>query len=178
MKEFVLTKTCFYYDYVYEIDNSILEKECLTAFEKGKLVSSDESSTLNEDLHIPKSKELKKLVSSIQNKFKKYYNVKLNLHSFWSQVHEKNCSSTLHNHFLPLDPDNSPIYSAAYYVKVPKDAGKIIFDYSVNSYNHTKRTWVQPEPHVLLIFPSYLNHFVTRNKSEEKRIVISFNFTI
>ena len=63
MKEFVLTKTCFYYDYVYEIDNSILEKECLTAFEKGKLVSTDESSTLNEDLHIPKSKELKKLVS-------------------------------------------------------------------------------------------------------------------
>ena len=26
------------------------------------------------------------------------------------------------------------------------------------------------------MFPSYLDHFVTRNNSEEKRISISFNF--
>ena len=28
------------------------------------------------------------------------------------------------------------------------------------------------------MFPSYLDHFVTRNNSEEKRISISFNFAV
>lgn len=81
-------------------------------------------------------------------------------------------------------------FSAVYYVKVPKNSGRIIFKKSsadgdmfpimykncnqVNSSTYT----IIPNECDLLIFRSNLQHMVEKNRSDEDRVSISMNFTI
>lgn len=80
--------------------------------------------------------------------------------------------------------------SGVYYVKSnPKNAGRIMF-MNPNAYhcnedvieNFTPVTSAKyfqwPEEHKLLIFPSYMAHYVEPNQDDEDRISISFNTTL
>jgi len=79
-------------------------------------------------------------------------------------------STTLHNH-------DKAYVSAVVYLKIPEGSGKIVFIPRINQYdNGAYATDIQPEEGVYYIFPGYLDHCVTRNMSEEKRISLSFNF--
>lgn len=89
---------------------------------------------------------------------------------YWGHIHEKNMSTTLHNHY-------DSYVSAVLYVKIPKGSGSIVFRPRINQYdNSAYASKFQPEEGVYYMFPGYLDHFVTRNMSEERRISISFNF--
>ena len=98
----------------------------------------------------------------------------------WAIINEKDAWNQKHHH------SNSDL-SAAYYVSAPKNCGDIVFydprpapvhnhpiAKSPNKLNATVNS-ITPEPGMLVLFPSYLEHSVNPNKSEEKRIVISFN---
>jgi hypothetical protein len=81
-------------------------------------------------------------------------------------------------------------FSCAYMLEVPEDSGKFAFvntdlDFyaSIGFYkifNITpNRVFVPPlEEGDLVIFPSYIDHYVTKNKTQNVRSTISMNFTL
>ena len=103
--------------------------------------------------------------------------------NMWAIINEKNAFNQKHHH------GNSDL-SAAYYVSAKENCGDIIFydprpapifkhpiakkpnllNASVNS--------IKPEEGLLVLFPSYLEHSVNPNKSDSKRVVISFNLSL
>ena len=103
--------------------------------------------------------------------------------SMWAIINNKDAFNEKHHH------GNSAL-SAAYYVKADKNAGNIIFfdprqanvfyhPYSkeVNNINAQVQS-VTPKAGTLVLFPSYLEHKVNPNLSDEERIVISFNVSL
>ncbi len=103
--------------------------------------------------------------------------------SMWSIINKKNNFNIEHTH-----PNN--YLSAAYYVKAPENCGRfsianphmISRDKIPKKANRTELNRNVAQIKVLegdlLIFPSYLPHYVEPNKSDEDRIVISFNIDI
>ena len=103
--------------------------------------------------------------------------------AMWAIINKKNSYNIKHNH-------PNCFLSAAYYVKAPKNSGSIQFyepnEVKVMRYpeieKHTKYSAgivnIEPNEGDLLIFPSYIYHSVQQNKSDEDRIVISFNIEI
>ena len=111
----------------------------------------------------------------------KNQNVKIT--SMWSIINKKGDFNITHTH-------PNCFLSAAYYVKASKNCGK----FQVEGLNQAKK-YSYPEVKNknelntnifslnieegdLLIFPGYLPHKVSENKSDEDRIVISFNVDI
>jgi len=84
------------------------------------------------------------------------------------------------------------IVSGVYYVASKENSGNIVFknpasnivyhceaDF-VNSYNEVNSSsWCfSPKPGLLLLFPSWLEHYVHPNLNDEDRISISFNVVV
>ena len=103
--------------------------------------------------------------------------------SMWSIINNKDAFNEKHHH------GNSAL-SAAYYVKAEQNAGDIVFfdprqanvfhhpiSNKVNNINAQVQS-VTPKPGTLVLFPSYLEHKVNTNLSNEDRIVISFNVSL
>tara|TARA_B100001063_G_C16613120_1_gene476769 strand:+ start:33 stop:620 length:588 start_codon:yes stop_codon:yes gene_type:complete len=101
----------------------------------------------------------------------------------WAIINERDAWNQKHHH------SNSDL-SAAYYVSAHDNCGDIVFydprpapvhNHPIsklpNELNATRRE-IRPEPGMLVLFPSYLEHSVRPNLSDEKRIVISFNLTL
>lgn len=174
----ILHQIFFIHGEIKSINNNILTKHCLKSFNQNKISSTDITDSKNEDILISKNKEFDKIINEISSQFKNKFNQDLILTNFWSQVHSKNESTNLHDHVDCFDLKNSPVYSGVYYVKVPKNSGKIVFQYNINKYNQYNRWWYEPQESDFLLFPSTLDHFVTKNLSNENRISISFNFKV
>ena len=110
-------------------------------------------------------------------------NSKLSLNNIWININKFKDFNITHKHpFSKL--------SGVFYVKIPKNSGDLLFvneteidcfvkDKDIIEYNNYNcSTWsVKPEENVLYLFPSWLNHYVKPNLSNEKRISISFNLT-
>ena len=103
--------------------------------------------------------------------------------SMWAIINEQGAWNQKHQH------SNSDL-SAAYYVSAHDSCGDIFFYdprpgrvykhpayKSVNNLNSTVNS-IKPEAGLLVLFPSYLEHSVGPNLSNEKRIVISFNLSL
>ena len=103
--------------------------------------------------------------------------------SLWAIINEKDAWNQKHHH------SNSDL-SAAYYVAAHENCGDIVFydprpapvhnhpiSKSPNNINATVNS-IKPEPGMLVLFPSYLEHSVNPNLSDKKRIVISFNLSL
>ena len=112
-----------------------------------------------------------------------FKNEKVIIEGMWSVINKKNSSNLRHTH-------PNCILSAAYYVKAPKNSGKIKFwdpkEVKTMRYPSIQKLTelsaesvkYEPEPGILFIFPAYLHHAVEENLSDEDRIVISFNVDI
>ena len=100
----------------------------------------------------------------------------------WAIVNKGGAENSRHHH------GNSSI-SGAYYVRAPMRSGDIVFYdprpapvYShplaktPNSLNAMVNS-ISPVEGGLILFPSYLDHSVNPNLSNEERIVISFNIS-
>ncbi len=103
--------------------------------------------------------------------------------SMWSIINIGGASNARHHH------GNSDI-SAAYYVRAPKNCGEIVFydprpapvfshpnSNSPNTLNAMVNS-INPVEGALVMFPSYLDHSVKANQSEQERVVISFNLKL
>ena len=103
--------------------------------------------------------------------------------SLWSIINPSNAYNSRHNH-----PNN--LLSSAYYAKVPKNSGTINFydprpaaaylnarPRKINLINGETYTIV-PKEGLLVLFPSYLQHDVEPNLSNEERVILSFNLNL
>jgi uncharacterized protein (TIGR02466 family) len=110
-------------------------------------------------------------------------NKKLKLDNLWININGYKDLNLPHIH------PNS-ILSGVFYVKVPKNSGKIrfenpcldlmesVYQNSIIEYNSiNSATWsLEPDENLLILFPSFLKHSVLPNMNKkEKRISISFN---
>ncbi len=108
---------------------------------------------------------------------------KIKIPSMWAIVNKGGAANARHHH------GNSDI-SAAYYVRAPINSGDIVFydprpapvfshpkANNPNSLNAMVNS-INPVEGLLVLFPSYLDHSVNSNMSDEERIVISFNINL
>lgn len=107
---------------------------------------------------------------------------KMQLGNLWININNKSSFNRPHVH-----PDST--VSGVYYVSVPKDSGNIVFNHpavaqsyhinestlkNTNSINAS--TWhLTPEAGLLILFPSWLTHYVEPSNSDDDRISIAFN---
>ena len=101
----------------------------------------------------------------------------------WLNVNRENHSNKTHTH-----PRSD--LSLTYYCEVPVNSGKIVFENPVLHQRTTaiwyekKAAWnseyinLAPQKYTLIIFPSYLPHFVEPNKSNKPRISLACNAQI
>ena len=83
----------------------------------------------------------------------------------WAQVHHPYESCNLHDHL------GGPDMGFVFYVKAPSGAGKLYFDFGPAG-----TSVVEPIEGMLVVFPAYLKHGVTKNLSNELRISIAGDF--
>ena len=107
----------------------------------------------------------------------------ININNMWAIINTGGSANLRHQH------GNSTI-SGAYYVRAPKNSGDIVFydPRPAPVYTYPKAlnpnllnaqvNGISPKEGALVLFPSYLDHSVNENLSDEERIVISFNITI
>ena len=101
----------------------------------------------------------------------------------WLNVNRENHSNKTHTH-----PRSD--LSLTYYCEVPVNSGKIVFENPV-LHQRTTAIWYEkkdawnseyinlaPQKYTLIIFPSYLPHFVEPNKSNKPRISLACNAQI
>lgn len=105
------------------------------------------------------------------------------IQSMWSIINRSDATNSRHIH-------GNSFISAAYYVKAPKNCGDIVFHDPRNepSYYHpqvstpnklnTNIVKITPQEGLLVLFPSYVYHSVEANKSNDERVVISFNIDL
>ena len=107
----------------------------------------------------------------------------ININNMWAIINTGGSANLRHQH------GNSTI-SGAYYVRAPKNSGDIVFydPRPAPVYTYPKAVnpnllnaqvnGISPKEGALVLFPSYLDHSVNENLSNQERIVISFNITI
>tara|TARA_Y100001951_G_C11293505_1_gene273892 strand:- start:3 stop:581 length:579 start_codon:yes stop_codon:yes gene_type:complete len=136
---------------------------------------------------IKKNKQL--FYDNVKHHFERYLqlleveNRKLILTNIWFNVNFEHSYNVSHVH-----PECH--FSGSYYLKVPEDSGVLKF-WRDNSFiqMHPElyelicpvfRTHfsIEPKKHLLLVFPSYLQHEVLQNRNKEDRISISFNLNL
>jgi len=144
------------------------------------------------DMHL--KKEYEPLVKEL-NEFQKQicveegYTPPTFLSNMWANINHPGCFNKAHLH-----PNCQ--WSGVYYIKTPKDCGNLMIEDPRPGYAMTGAQQVSdsklpprllrniayiPIAGRLIMFPSFLNHYVDANKSKEKgkkgwRISVSFNF--
>lgn len=111
---------------------------------------------------------LKSVVSGILNE----YNIRdFTVQSMWANVNGYGSFNYHHTHEGYL--------SGVFYLKVPTNSGRLVFtNPAVRSDGHPIRSFnypITPQPLALIVFPSWLEHYVEPNESSESRVSISFN---
>ena len=105
------------------------------------------------------------------------------INNMWAIINMGGSANLRHQH------GNSTI-SGAYYVRAPRNSGDIVFydPRPAPVFSHpnvvnpnllnTQINGISPKEGALVLFPSFLDHSVNENLSNEERIVISFNIRI
>ena len=102
--------------------------------------------------------------------------------AWWFNVNHKGCMNRQHQH------PNS-LHSGVYYIKTPDKCGDIIFPnpnqtmvwgwpggiHKEDNQLNSGIVGLTPQKNLLYIFPSWANHSVDLNQSDEPRISLSFN---
>lgn len=162
------------------------------AYEQRKLgVNSIENSSYNgwqsPDLKDNKVfDEFKDVVFTQIDEFHKVFQLRNDLEhlisNMWLNINPKGGFNTPHNH-------PGAIFSGVFYLKTNENSGDLHFThpainqnyhfntYSVETYNNINSGGysISPKDGQLIMFPSYQNHYVSSNMTDEDRIVLAFN---
>lgn len=131
-----------------------------------------------DDLHtIPVFKPLVDWLNLASNEiveqFDKRHKYKVQVTSMWCNINQKGSLNYAHVH--------SGDISGVFYLKVPYNSGNLVFvNPAQRSEAHRIRIEnkaVNSEVLACLLFPSWLEHYVQPNQSDEDRISISFNIS-
>jgi uncharacterized protein (TIGR02466 family) len=134
--------------------------------ESDNRLSEDSYDTRYEDTYCPAHPIVDEIINEMILDFKEATN-----EEYWGHIHEKNMSTNTHNH-------GDSYVSSVIYLSVPNGSGNLVLIPKIDKRDdHAYRKICEPIEGYYYLFPSYLDHYVTRNKSEEKRVSMSFNFT-
>ena len=102
----------------------------------------------------------------------------------WAVINKPQTHNSMHNH-----PFN--YLSGVFYLQVPPDSGTLVLHdprpqsevlsppkKPGESIHTSSRVSWTPKPNDLIFFPSWVNHEVEKNNSQEDRIVLSFNLEL
>jgi len=126
----------------------------------------------HDNLHkIPVFREF---VTSLENIGSACLEHKAVVSEMWGNINYKYCHNAAHIH--------GGVLSGVFYLQVSPDSGRLILcNPAVRSDGHFLRTSnysIVPENLACIMFPSWLEHLVEPNLSDESRISISFNFQL
>lgn len=170
MEKVILQELSFNYGYLKKINNKKLINYIL---KEGKPASLEETDSVHEDIVFSMHDELQKIFVGITKQLNQSFVVT----RFWSQIHLPNHSTNVHDHLVRENMTLSPDYSGVYYLQCDEKSGYFCFQYKKDGVNYSR--WkIKPEVGKFILFPSHLEHFVSRNYSQKKRIALSFNFNI
>lgn len=103
------------------------------------------------------------------------------IHQMWACINKKHNYNAIHNHGAQYN------ISGVFYLKVPAKSGDITFrDPRPSATNSANRLLFdngecetfKPYEGLILLFPSFLDHFVAPSNSDQDRISISFDLTL
>jgi hypothetical protein len=99
---------------------------------------------------------------------------------YWSNFNPPGAFNHRHHH-----TDTVILLSGVYYLKVPPNSGSIVFSdprgLTINSmadaryYGYEPDVSIDPQPGMVVYFPSWLEHEVEKNESDHERVSIAFN---
>jgi len=111
------------------------------------------------------------LVGSIAQEYKL---PSLKITSMWGNINRYKDYNGAHTH--------EGVISGVFYLKVPENSGRLILcNPAVRSHNSLLKSNnypIMPGNLACILFPSWLEHYVEPNMSEEERISISFNYDL
>jgi len=136
------------------------------------------------DLNSPVFRPLLNHIYEISNHIAKStykINKELIISNMWFNINKYKDSNITHTHAFSF-------LSGVFYTKTPQNCGDLVFmnpmkishfvkEYNFSEFNNYNSTsnYIVPKENTLIIFPSWLEHFVTPNMSENDRISFSFN---
>ena len=98
----------------------------------------------------------------------------LEIAAYWFNVNPPGAYNSSHIH-------PGSILSGVFWVSCPENCGRFIMRHPnemVNFYLGADNSLINPQEGLLVLFPSYLEHFVEPNRGSEDRISISFNLNL
>jgi len=173
-----------------DVDINAIERYCYDLMNRdaGRKVSNDggyQSNDLNPDLDSP----LKPLFQQIEDRANTLHSsimlktsLRQKIDNAWVNVNKRGDYNIPHVH-------PRTCFSGVFYVKTPKDCGDlylrnpssslehVIPQVCIEQYNMFTATSVRilPEARKLVIFPSWILHYVTANQADSDRISMAFN---
>jgi len=103
---------------------------------------------------------------------------------FWfNETKNRGGVTSLHNHWTPWS-----FFSGCYYLKVPPNSGNLVFSrkrsqtvahgLTLQHSDFFSDIEIPPHPGMLILFPSWLDHCVRPNETDESRISLAFNLCL
>jgi len=171
------------------IDNSELIKYAYSLKSESNGVVKSNVNGWQSDMLIKPNLEINNLVGIINSQLhdlrnelgiKDEFNFRIN--NLWININSKLSFNRPHIH-----PESA--MSGVYYVAVPKNSGNIVFNHPSKTQQYhihpdavketngiNSSTWhLTPDAGLLILFPSWLEHYVEPNNSDDERISIAFN---
>jgi uncharacterized protein (TIGR02466 family) len=176
-----------------DVDINAIERHCYDLMKRdaGRKISNDggyQSNDLNFDLESPLKplfQQIQERTNSLHSSFKLKTSLRQKIDNAWINVNKRGDYNIPHVH-------PRMCFSGVFYVKTPKNCGDLflknpvsalehaIIETYVEQYNQFTASSVQvsPEAKKLVIFPSWILHYVAANQSDSDRISIAFNTVI
>lgn len=179
-------------DTVTSIDNEELKKYATMLRDSGDgVIKSNFLGWQSDTLSIPNAQiellvdAVIQRVSALKSRLGFKDDVKIYLNNLWININQKSSFNRPHVH-------PGSILSGTYYVDCDINSGNIVFKHPSMGHQYSLKedsiidftefnaaTWsVRPEIGKLIIFPSWLEHYVEPNVSDRERISIAFNIEI
>ena len=103
----------------------------------------------------------------------------VSVEQLWFNINKKNDWNIIHNHGSHYH------LSGTYYVRVPENSGRIVFrdprpgqllnNFMMERFDNNELYYKDIMEGLLMIWPSYVDHFVEPSQTNEERISISFD---
>jgi len=128
-----------------------------------------------EDLIMPITPEVTKLETNCIDFLRQLTGREYKVDDLWAVNLHYNQSVIAHSHYANSHTYPEEYFSVTYYPQVPDGSAELIFDYNHCNMISGSRS-IKPEVGTFVVFPSYLDHKTSRNRSTEPRIVVGINF--
>jgi uncharacterized protein (TIGR02466 family) len=134
------------------------------------------------DINLHENPAFKPLCEDVATVCARVFKVKgAKFHQMWACINKKHDQNLIHSH------TNNYNLSGVFYVSAPKESGQIVFRDPRPGANSAPyrlfkddgdSEYFTPAEGLIMLFPSYLEHFVLPNQSDDDRIAVSFDLTL